>query len=164
VKHSNERPDPSYLWEKYSYNPFTGKLHRRDNDKELKGNKCGNCHQLSIHGKARHPYAVVVFTWIKARWPIHGMEIDHIDRNPFNQRVNNLREVTRRQNKQNTRRFKGGAVLKNNRWEVSYYKDKKSTYLGSFSTEIEARLAYINKCVTDGEPILPELLEALEAA
>lgn len=163
MSQSNVRPSLEELWDKYSYNPFTGTLHRRDNDRPLRGNRCKRSHQLSIHGTARHPYGVVVFAWINGRWPIQGMEIDHIDRNPFNNRCNNLREVTPRQNKQNTKRARGGAYLDSNAWFATIRIQGKSKYLGSFKTETEARLAYLNACNKHQLAFIPELITAVES-
>ena len=161
MSQSNLRPSRGDLWDKYSYNPFTGTLHRRDNDRPLKGNRCRRSHQLSIHGTARHPYGVVVFTWISGRWPIQGMEIDHIDRNPFNQRWHNLREVTRRQNMQNTHRSRGGAYQSGSQWMASIYLEGRSQTLGNFDTEKEARAAYLAACASRGLAYLPELVRCL---
>jgi hypothetical protein len=159
----NVRPSLEELWDKYSYNPFTGALYRRDNDRLLRGNRCGTkSHQLSIHRTARHPYGVVVFAWISGRWPIQGMEIDHIDRNPFNNRYSNLREVTRRQNMQNTRRAKGGAYSYKNMWVATISIQGKTHNLGSFSTETQARKAYLTACIKHQFAFIPELITAVE--
>ena len=161
VSHSNVRPFVGDLWDKYSYNPSTGTLHRRDNDRPLLGNRCNRSHQLSIHGSSRHPYGVVVFAWINGRWPIQGMEIDHIDRDPFNQRWHNLREVTRRQNMQNTRRSNGGTTRRGSRWIASIWVDRKAHKLGSFATQKEAQTAYLAACASRGLAYLPELVRGL---
>jgi hypothetical protein len=164
VSQSNVRPSLEELWDKYSYNPFTGTLHRRDNDRPLRGNRCGtSSHQLSIHGTARHPYGVVVFAWISGRWPIQGMEIDHIDRNPFNNRCNNLREVTRRQNMQNTKRARGGATCYGRTWIAQIFIQGKSHTLGPFNTELQARKAYLTACNKHQFAFIPELITAVEA-
>lgn len=161
MSQSNLRPSVGDLWDKYSYNPFTGTLHRRDNDRPLKGNRCRRSHQLSIHYTARHPYGVVVFAWMQGRWPIQGMEIDHIDRNPFNQHWYNLREVTRRQNMQNTRRARGGTTKTATGWSASIWLIGRAKYLGNFKTRKEAQAAYLAACASHGLAYLPELVRAL---
>jgi hypothetical protein len=164
MSQSNVRPSLEELWDKYSYNPFTGTLHRRDNDRPLRGNRCGkSSHQLSIHATARHPYGVVVFAWINGRWPIQGMEIDHIDRNPFNNRCNNLREVTRRQNMQNTKRARGGATCCGRSWIAQISIQGKNRVLGPFNTELQARKAYLTACNEHRFAFIPELITAVEA-
>jgi len=89
------------------------------------------------------------------------MEIDHIDRNPFNQRWNNLREVTRRQNMQNTKRARGGATPSGKRWAASIYVEGKTHKLGSFTTQKEAQTAYLAACASRGLAYLPELTRFL---
>jgi hypothetical protein len=89
------------------------------------------------------------------------MEIDHIDRDPFNQRWHNLREVTRRQNMQNTYRARGGAYVKGSQWSASIYLEGRATTLGRFGTEKEARTAYLAACASRGLAYLPELARCL---
>lgn len=91
------------------------------------------------------------------------MEIDHIDRNPFNNRCNNLREVTRRQNMQNTKRAKGGAYFYNKTWISSIYMHGKTHKLGEFNTEVEARKAYLKACNENQFAFIPELITAVES-
>jgi hypothetical protein len=92
------------------------------------------------------------------------MEIDHIDRNPFNQRWYNLREVTRRQNMQNTRRARGGAFKSGRRWYVYIQVSGQTQKLGSFITEKEARAAYLTACASKGLAYLPELVRDLSGS
>ena len=164
MSQSNVRPSVADLWDKYSYNPFTGALHRRDTDRPLMGNRCNRSHQLSIHGSSRHPYGVVVFTWIHGRWPIQGMEIDHIDRDPFNQRWYNLREVTRRQNMQNTKRSRGGAIQGKRTWSAAIQVNGHAIRLGPFKTEREARTAYLAACASHGLAFLPDLVAQIKGS
>lgn len=103
----NFKPPVEVLWEKYSYNPLTGRFHRILDDYELMGNVVGvnaRSHQLSINSCHRYPYGVCVFAWLNGRWPKDGFQIDHINHDPFDHRSWNLREVTRAQNMANRRR------------------------------------------------------------
>lgn len=66
------------------------------------------------------------------------MEVDHIDRDKLNNRIENLRLVNSRQNKLN-REIQGGVRKKGNRWQAytNYYNN--FIYIGQFSSEEEAR-------------------------
>ena len=161
MSQSNLHPSVGDLWDKYSYNPFTGTLHRRDSDRPLGGCRNKKCHQIAFY-TSRHPYGVVVFAWMQGRWPIQGMDIYHIDRNPFNQRWHNLREVTRRQNMQNTKLFRGGtAKTRTGDWSAYITIGGQKTYLGQYDTQKEAQAAYLAACVSHGLTYLPELARGL---
>lgn len=79
-----------------------------------------------------------------------GISIDHIDRNGLNNQRINLRIANQSENmrnresfKKSTSKFKGVYWKKSNKkWvaEINFNKEKK--YLGIFSSEIEAALAY----------------------
>ena len=80
---------------------------------------------------------------------VHGVmpkQIDHVDRNPLNNRLSNLRLATYQQNSANAkwrsaykgvRRNKGG-----NRWEARIKVDQHEYFLGSYTTEEEAAKRY----------------------
>ena len=74
------------------------------------------------------------------------MQIDHIDRNPGNNRIENLREVTQIQNMQNTKihslntsGVKGVSWnTKNRKWVAQVHVLGKKAYLGMYNTLEEA--------------------------
>jgi len=76
--------------------------------------------------------------------------IDHIDKNPTNNRIDNLRECTLSQNGFNssakiggTSKFKGVNWLKPNRkWRARVKHNKKEIHLGLFDDPIEGAKAY----------------------
>lgn len=84
-----------------------------------------------------------------------GMEVDHVDGNPLNNRRNNLRACTRSQNqfnkgrnKNNTSGYKGvSSVQKTGRWRARINVDGKAIYLGSYETKKSAARAYNEACL-----------------
>jgi hypothetical protein len=72
-----------------------------------------------------------------------NLHIDHIDRNPLNNNICNLRMATRSENMQN-RNAKGCSFNKRaNKWLARIIINKKYIHLGYFDTESEARAAYL---------------------
>ncbi len=78
-------------------------------------------------------------------------KIDHKDRNPLNNKRNNLRVATSLQNRVNSKKRVGVSKLKgvcfdysnlSNSWRASIRIDGVLKHLGFFSTEEEAGLAY----------------------
>lgn len=76
----------------------------------------------------------------------HGFipeQIDHINRNKSDNRINNLREVTHQQNMFN-RYSKGFHLNKNtNKYEASIRLNNKKIWLGSFDNEDDAVKTYL---------------------
>ena len=72
-----------------------------------------------------------------------GLVIDHINRNHFDNKIENLRVVTRQENSWNNG-AKGYHWSKNsNKWRACITKDYKKIYLGLFEKEEDARDAYL---------------------
>lgn len=108
--------------------------------------KKGVCTKKSVHRE-------VLLTFVGK--PKEGEECDHIDRNPKNNRVDNLRWVSRKENMLNTAgygtsKFKGVFIQKTKRVDDSIKEsivaniriNNKQNYLGTFNTEEEAHEAY----------------------
>ena len=79
---------------------------------------------------------------------VHGFlpgELDHIDNNPSNNRISNLREATRSQNMANSynRRANRGVCWHRaaGKWEAHITINRKKHYLGLFRTQEEAAAA-----------------------
>jgi hypothetical protein len=69
--------------------------------------------------------------------------VDHIDRNPKNNKLENLRYVSNQENTFN-RGAKGYSYRKNlNKWVGCLRIKGESIYLGVFNTELEAKTAYL---------------------
>lgn len=83
-------------------------------------------------------------------WPPADMEIDHIDTNSLNNRIDNLRLVTRGQNECNKRKRRNTkSPLKGvswngqkKKWMATLAIDGKVRKIGFFSTDLEAHLCY----------------------
>ena len=85
-------------------------------------------------------------TVIRMNWLIAGKDSDHEDRNPLNNRKNNLRKATFAENAQNHSRRKdntsgiSGVTFNKrmNQWQVCINIDKKRTHLGYFVNKEDA--------------------------
>lgn len=71
-------------------------------------------------------------------------QIDHIDGNRLNNKINNLRDVTHQQNHMNRTTAKGYSWSKSKNKFIAYININKNTkHLGYYTTEQEARNAYL---------------------
>ena len=115
-----------------------------DRGKILCGDEVGSFNaagyrQFSVYGKHYYTHRVV--------WELHngsipeGMEIDHINRNKADNRIENLRVVNRLENSIN-QDHKGCWLHKGGKWTAQIKRYGKRTHLGVFDTEAEASAAY----------------------
>jgi HNH endonuclease len=78
-------------------------------------------------------------------WLWHGKElpeqIDHIDRNPLNNRIENLREATALTNQWNTKKSDNGVSWHqpSKKWRARIKINKKEVYLGVYADYNEAK-------------------------
>lgn len=87
---------------------------------------------------------------VHGEWP--SREIDHVNRNPDDNRIDNLRLATASQNRGNSRRlsnntsgYKGVSFRpETGRWRARISHGGKSTCLGDFSSPEEASAAYLS--------------------
>jgi hypothetical protein len=71
--------------------------------------------------------------------------IDHINRNKLDNRIENLREVTKHQNNFNRNNTKGYSWCKiKNKYKARIKINNKLLWLGSFDNETDAHNAYLN--------------------
>lgn len=111
------------------------------------GATCGSYVSIRIDGTLYRAHRLAWFM-INKVWPVG--RIDHIDRNGMNNAIANLREVTAKQNaenstwrRDNTSGYRG--VVKRadcKRWVAQFGHNGKRIYIGIFKTPEEAAAAY----------------------
>lgn len=124
----------------FTYNSETGEIFG------VRGNK--------ITGKDNKGYSVIGianprvillshhFAWYMTYGNVDFDLLDHINRNPSDNRICNLRIATHQENMRNTKRK--GYHKYRNKWRSTIYLNGKPIYLGLFNSEYEARESYIN--------------------
>lgn len=101
--------------------------------------------QIMILGVA-YRAARLAWLYVTGEWPKD--QIDHIDHDRLNDRIENLREATGSTNCINRRKRAGcwskysGVTKHGNRWQASVKRDGLRTHLGTFDTDVEAAKAY----------------------
>ena len=152
------------LQELLRYDPQTGELFWRQKTcrKMVPGRRAGSYKApqgvvISIDGK-RFLAHRLVWLMLYGAWP--AQEIDHINGNPHDNRLANLREASHAENLRNTKLradnssgFKGVRRMKSRgklrgRWIARIRKDGKETHLGCFASAAEAHTAY---CIAANE-------------
>jgi hypothetical protein len=162
----NEKIDPKLVKEFFDYNKETGTLYWKERDrkwfnhdkyhytwnKKFAGKRAGRTKtnkymEVGIFNRL-YGYHRVVWAWVHGEWPENF--IDHIDGNPSNNRIQNLRKVTQLQNLKNINKNKGdipliGVHKKGNRFIARIRDNYERINLGSFGTPEEAHAAYCAK-------------------
>lgn len=145
----------SRLRELYEYDPNTGHLLSKLHKKSVGWLRNGYLTvDLYDQGKTKH-FRVhrLIWMYVYGDWP--KGEIDHINGIRSDNRISNLRDVTRIQNSQNKKVYltktelpKSGYKGVNwnrftNKWVASIGNNKKSIHLGSFDDPQKAYLSYL---------------------
>lgn len=110
-----------------------------------KGNEAGYNHKdgyrcIQLDGKSYMAHRIV-YLMHYGEIP-KGMQIDHINHNRSDNRIENLRIVDNKENQYNKKAAKGCRLRKCGRWEARITVDGKQIALGYYSTEEEASSAY----------------------
>lgn len=88
----------------------------------------------------------VIYSLLNPKVNMEGLVVDHIDRNPSNNRIENLRLCSETENHYN--RWRKGTKLKGttrsgNRWLAQIQVSGKKLHIGRFDTQEEAHQAYV---------------------
>jgi hypothetical protein len=91
----------------------------------------------------------LAWLYMYSRWPVE--EIDHINGNKKDNRICNLRDVTKRKNLSNREIHRKGKLVgttfmnSTGKWKAQIYAENRIFFIGYFSTEIDAHRAYTQK-------------------
>ena len=152
---AKDLPSQDELRRLFDYRPETGELiwrKRDDRDSQWNGRRAGRRAGYKHKGYYRlkigsEPYAAHRVVWKLAYGSIpNDMQIDHIDGNGMNNRLDNLRLVTNLQNQLNRkadsgRRYKG-VYQHRGRFKAEITYEGTRIYCGLFPTERIAAFAY----------------------
>jgi len=140
------------LWE---YDSSTGIITWKINKGSARVGDIAGCPATSGYRQVRYRqrlYYAHRLAWLLyyKRWPDSTLVIDHIDGNKINNKIENLRECTIRQNKQNSTLYKNNAlgikgvrfIAERNSYVARIYLKGQAIFLGYFRTAEEARDAY----------------------
>lgn len=123
-----------------------GLLYRTKDNTQLAANPvAGGYLYASVYGIGR-PYSHVIWFYHNGEFPPKGMEIDHINHIRDDNRIENLRLVTRRENCANkaNKTHLTGAVKLARSWAAYITINRKGVKIGSgYKTELEAHEAYL---------------------
>jgi hypothetical protein len=137
------------------YEPHTGKFFWRiDRPRKTKaGDEAGhinNKRYVQIRYNHRDYSAHRIAWYLHTKQDPSGLQIDHINGNPSDNRIANLRLATPGENAKNMRKRKGttsqykGASwhARTGKWQSQIKVDGHNMHLGCFDTDYEAHLAY----------------------
>jgi hypothetical protein len=129
----------------YTYNSEIGNIYNRFGKiSKIKHPKGYIDISITINKKTYHLLAHH-FAWYSVYGNCNTEHIDHINGVRNDNRICNLRSVTRQQNQWNFVNAKGYYWNKrNNKWQSQIKVNKKTIFLGLFNIEQEARNAYVN--------------------
>jgi len=126
----------------YSYNAETGQVVNKHGKQIKKNIKGYTTIQMKVAEKTFYLYGHH-FAW----WSTYNecvFELDHINGIRNDNRIENLRSVTRSQNQWNRLTAKGYSLNRSkNKYEAHIKFNNKRKFLGLFETEKEARNAYL---------------------
>lgn len=118
-------------------------------DKPIGSDKGNGYLVFRVGGKVYRVHRAI-WCYHYGEWPT--VDVDHINGNRSDNRIENLRLATRTQNNYNrsstpgsSSKYKGVYKRRGNKWVAEIWKNKKKYYLGSFDCEVEAAKTYDKK-------------------
>lgn len=94
--------------------------------------------RINVDGKSYLAHRLI-WLW-HGKKLVQGLEIDHINGNKSDNRIENLRQTTRLQNEYN--KPKRGYRFESGKWRVRMKINGRQKHIGMFDTEEEAKTAY----------------------
>ncbi len=117
----------------------SGKFYNAITGYEVGNNKRGIYSYIEVRGRKYLAHRLA-WLYVYGQWP-HSL-IDHIDGNPRNNEISNLREATDVENHQNTKCRGFHFCRRNQKYRAQITIEKQRRYLGYFDTPEQARAAY----------------------
>lgn len=129
--------------------PVKGVLIRNSTGKIAGGYRPDGYYTVSVNNKRYLGHRLIYMLWYGLDYNDLPEVIDHIDGNPSNNKITNLRACeSNKDNLRNTKpqegtsKYKGVRLHKEGKWTAQITVDRKSIYLGSFDEELDAAEAY----------------------
>ena len=140
------RPESHFQGSEVTMKRWNGKNADKAAGTSRKDGRVAVC--LNYYGKTHMIYASrIIFAMINGKWP-DGL-VDHLDWNPGNNKLENLRVCNKSQNSQNRLAPLGkllpGVKKDGNRFSAKVKSNGVFYHVGMFRTEQEAHAAYVEK-------------------